>query len=474
MKRIFLTGLSAFALIAFGCSDKTGTTDIDAGNDGTKVEGYLSLQINGSATRTTGIPTEDGEGDENLISSATILLVDGSGNIAVVEEPSITGGVTEPFKVAVGTYFVYALINKPVNVAVTTGVPVDQVIDVAAGEYLNGYNNGSFFMVNARNSEGEEAGVEVIVTENNTFTSPAQAQINVDRIAVRIEPNPEAQPTDVSAITSQYAGFIDAVSIDGFALLNVNKQFNMLQTWGTDNGSGDVLTADVLQTPFYSTTIVADQYHQNISEYADIEWDTTNPTVMSTLTDLTAGQTGIFNLETVYAIENRPTMMFFDTDHPTAGRGETTGVIYKATATNGGAANTFFVYNGTMYSDVTAIQALPDFANVTLPVADYPALRGYGIKVYENGVMYYTYFILDPNSEYLYNGENYFGVFRNSIYRLAVNSLSALGDDVPGGGKVDPEQPGDPGNPPINSDDAYIQVTVTINPWVLNTINIDF
>lgn len=473
MKKLFLTGLSALTLIAFGCN--SDTTCPSGTENGGKLEGYLTLKIDGNATRTTGGPTEDGQGDENKINNATILLADVDGKILFVETPSITGKVTEPFKVAVGTYYVYALINKPGSMtAINVGSSVEQVIDVAANEYPAGYNSGSFFMVNARNKKGEQAGIEVKVTSNNTLTSPAQAQVKVDRIAVRIEPDPKAQPTNISALTSLYPGFIDAVEIEGFALLNVNKQFNLLQTWGTGNGSGTALTTDVLQTPLYSTPLVADQYYQNISEYAEIEWNSTNPNIMTSLTDLTAGQSGVYKNETVYAIENRPTMMFFGADQPTAGRGETTGVIYKAVASLGGNASTFFEYDGTLYSDVNDIQALPAFDDTTLPATDFPALRGHGIRVYENGVMYYTYFILDPNPAYVYNSLNYFGVFRNSIYRLAVNSLSALGDDVPGGGKVDPTQPGEGGNPPINSDEAYIQVSVTINPWVLNTIDIDF
>jgi hypothetical protein len=80
---------------------------------------------------------------------------------------------------------------------------------------------------------------------------------------------------------------------------------------------------------------------------------------------------------------------------------------------------------------------------------------------------------MDPNTAHQYNGYNYYGVFRNSVYKLNINSFSGLGDDVPGGGTVDPSEPGDPGNPSINTDEAYIQVSVTVNPWVLNTIHID-
>lgn len=88
--------------------------------------------------------------------------------------------------------------------------------------------------------------------------------------------------------------------------------------------------------------------------------------------------------------------------------------------------------------------------------------------------MYYSYFIKDPNTLHTYGGDDYYGVFRNSVYKLNVNSIKDLGDDVPGGGTVDPNEPGEPENPDIDTEEAYIQVTVTINPWVLNVIDIDF
>ncbi|KAK9667499.1 Major fimbrial subunit protein type IV, Fimbrillin, C-terminal [Popillia japonica] len=71
-------------------------------------------------------------------------------------------------------------------------------------------------------------------------------------------------------------------------------------------------------------------------------------------------------------------------------------------------------------------------------------------------------------------GKDYYAVFRNSVYKLSISKFSGLGDDVPGGRKVDPSGSGESGNPPIDADNGYIQASVDINPWVVNLIGIDF
>ena len=74
------------------------------------------------------------------------------------------------------------------------------------------------------------------------------------------------------------------------------------------------------------------------------------------------------------------------------------------------------------------------------------------IEVYRAGKMYYRYTIEDN----YYVREGYYSILRNSIYRMNVNGIYDLGKDVPNG-------------PTPN---YYMNVTVAINPWVLNSTNI--
>lgn len=79
------------------------------------------------------------------------------------------------------------------------------------------------------------------------------------------------------------------------------------------------------------------------------------------------------------------------------------------------------------------------------------------IEVYRAGKMYYCYTIEDN----YYVREGYYSILRNSIYRMNVNGIYDLGKDVPNGPTPDDIQP-----------NYYMNVTVAINPWVLNSTNI--
>ena len=91
----------------------------------------------------------------------------------------------------------------------------------------------------------------------------------------------------------------------------------------------------------------------------------------------------------------------------------------------------------------------------------------YKIKVYTEGIMYYTYFIQDQN--YVKDNQNnhYYAVMRNTIYDLTVSELVRIGTDIPGGWNpdVDPEDPVDPTN-------VYMVVQATVNPWVVSSEDI--
>jgi len=428
-------------------------------------EGYLVLNLtNPSTTRAT----DQGTTEENKINTLTVVLTDAAGNIKFVDNPDIKNGVPEKFKVALGTYHVYALVNSPTTVSV--GQNIERVITVAAAtEATSGYKNGSFFMVNQRSRDSENAGVITTVDATNSITNPARASIYVDRVVGKIVDATENENINAGGLTATTGGIINGVDIVGFEVLNVNKKFNLIQTWNTNNADGIPLgETKVLSTPLYpggEEDLVADQYFHNIGNYTTL----TKPE--GKITAITVNPSNTFDKKTVYTTENRPTIIGVgETAEITAGRGETTGVIYKVQAKKGeNNSGTFYTYQNNIYDDVANIQALPDFKNETLP-SEIPALRALGIKVYENGVMYYTYFI----AAHKYEGKNYYGVFRNSLYELVINSISSLGDDVPGGAIVDPTESGEAGNPLISTDEAYMEVTLTVNPWIVYTLGIGF
>ena len=323
-------------------------------------------------------------------------------------------------------------------------------------------------MVNKCNSSTEDSGVYTVVNANHSVNNPAVVNIFVDRVACKIH-----DVTDdpiVTGLLTETNNIVDGVDVVGFVLLNVNREFNLIQTWSKDDDKAD----DVLSTPLYpGTGLIAAQYFHNISDYTTLEKDGDNKII--SLTDKTRKVSDLYGYGPVYTTENRPTIIEENDGIITAGRGETTGVIYKVQAKKEGKeTGTFYKYNNEVHSDLTVIQTYLEFKDILLEGMKIPELRGHGIKVYEDGVMYYTYFIRDPNQAYQFDGKNYYGVFRNSSYKLTIDNIKLLGDDVPGGAIVDPDKPGDPGNPLIDTVEAYIEVTIKVNQWVVNEIGIDF
>lgn len=467
-KLLFLAALAT--TLSFAACNKD--TEVDKGKN-SGVEGYLTVKLSAPQTRTSpgSDGTEVGTPEESTISTVTAVFTGTDGTILFVKNPGLVPSTTttEKFTVEIGAYQLYVLVNNPSDNAIVVGDNIERVIDVLSAEDAEkGYLGGDFFMVNARHNSGEEAGVDVNITALNTEDSPLHATVNVDRVAVKVMLATDAVldfPVSGDWLPDDVVNF----HIEGFAMLNINKNFNLIQQWGNENLNGDPIetTADVLQTPLYpGTGLVKDQYFRNISEFTTLEADA--------ITDISKGIANLYTTDIKYAIENRPTIIQ-NALRITAGMGETTGVIFKVVAQDAGgsAVGTFFSYREKFYTSTNDIEADGYFVG-ELNAMTIPQMRAEGIQVYEDGVMYYTYFILDPNTTYQYKAENYYGVFRNSVYRLTVNGFSDLGDDVPGGGKVDPNDPGEPGNPPIDKDEAYIEVEITINPWVLNVIGIEF
>lgn len=93
----------------------------------------------------------------------------------------------------------------------------------------------------------------------------------------------------------------------------------------------------------------------------------------------------------------------------------------------------------------------------------------YNIKVYTDGIMYYTYYIKDQNYKQgePTKEEHYYSVMRNTVYKLTVTKLQRIGTDIPGGWNPDkdPEDPVDPTN-------VYMVVEAKANPWVVSSENI--
>lgn len=485
IRNFFLAGLAAVALSA--CSDDQPVDNGPASG----LKGYITLDITAPQTKTdgTGQTPETGDPGESNITSVTIVLTNATGAV----EEAVTVGLdataaptlkTVAAQVTPGAHYVYALVNYAGTTAALAGNLITKVIDVAAADdAITGYKDGSFLMVNEYNgAAGAPAGgvLATITTAHNSAATALNVPVKVDRVAVKVK-DATTTPTitDLTASTSLITG----VDVIGFVPLNINKQFNLVQKWNA------VGSDQVLSTPLFvadGSANISSQYWFNIGEYTELG---KTGTTIESITDKTVAAD--YAKGPIYMTENRPKYTQLSTNEYTAGKGETSAVIYRVQAKGpSGNTPTFYKFLNIITTNLSDIQSQPTFDGNTIVQsatgvpADFPKLRANGIQVYEDGVMYYTYFIKDVNTNHQLGGKNYYGVFRNSVYSLTVNSIKKIGDDVPGGSvnpvdpdptvPTDPTDPTDPTNPPIDEEEAYITVTVAINPWILNTIGIDF
>ncbi|MCQ2143163.1 MAG: fimbria major subunit [Bacteroidales bacterium] len=119
---------------------------------------------------------------------------------------------------------------------------------------------------------------------------------------------------------------------------------------------------------------------------------------------------------------------------------------------------TFYRYRGICYADLAWLLACNPDLGLTESQATVAALRAKNVSVYEDGYMYYTYWIDDPSYG--------LAVIRNTWYRLYVDSIAAFGNDQPcEGDAYDAEDP-------LLLNPSKISVTMKVADWEeKNTVN---
>lgn len=459
IKNLLLAGLVLVGMSA--CSDNS-TEFI---NDGAEpaYDTYLTVNLSGASAMATRAETgtEVGSAVGQDVKNAHIYLVQ-NGIVKFAHETKIDGLTAKEIAVPAGSYNLFVVAN-PSTDTLAVNKPIQYVIkDVTEEDAKAGFKKGNFLMATENTSVGEikNAGPIVNITAANDKTHPAKANAKVDRVAAMIADKTGELTIDgdLKAIKDNDGNvFFTSITSEGFALVNGNTKINQFQEWKDIKGVTGVtgVLGNTPNTGFYNP----------FSTYATVKMDKENVTE---ITDLTKDAKDIFSKESVFTVENVPALQLVK-DKLTSGMAETTGMIYKTKVNDG---DTFYYVAGVIYTDTAEVQKLDIFKNDTLSNLTVPELRAKGIRVYENGIMYFTYFIKDQNHK-LNDGkadELYYSVYRNSVYNVKVNNIKNIGDDVPGGGKVTPNNP----NPVIDPEEMFMDVTITVNPWVLNNIEIDF
>lgn len=465
----------------FACSNDTHQVGDDPQGD---ASGYMVLHLTGEQpvlplsvgeSRAVG----DMEVSESTIQKIVILLANENGQVVDVCMPkfvqTITGIYTEPFLVKEGEYEVYAIVN-PSDLDCTQvfwkGKGVEEVCVQVMNEdeTLKNYMEAGNFLMFSECGESGNGAVKITVTSEHTADNPAQGgtPIKVDRLAVKLSSvGNENGAVDIDGIEKQLKD-ITAAEMDGYVLLNGAKTAYLQQHWTTSPSSVTTEDVYILNSSGMKYEQVGDacfdDYYSCFENHADIQKE---ENLYTHVEDLLAGEK--LSAEPLYCMEN-------NSDNY---RGNTTGLIYRWKATNGksdrlAGENCFYGYNSEYFSTLQDLATrYPSAfgedsyeAAVDLLKNQIARFRAkYQIKVYAGGNMYYTHYIKDKN-HVNQDGDYYYAVMRNTVYYLNVTQLMKIGDDVPGGWEPHPEWP-------VDYSEAYMQVQVQVNPWLLSNTEIE-
>ena len=480
--------VSAAALSFTSCSDSEDLANDKAGQE--KVDGYymtLTVQSpNASGTRTSVLdPTENATAEEAAIKNGTLYLVDANGDIAFHEDLSgldWSGAVGEgesvtqkdgqkTFKIEVknvhagNTYKVYFKAGNQLPTAAMNFKPTLSNIFATDKKFATPFAAAeNFAMFNQNDTQVDGNGYTVtFIKANNNEANPAKVNYNgvagspikVERVVARIDA-PVNKSTKLFAKYPENASEALKVAIDDakdkvanielvdYAVANLANQSYVMQTWKNNQLS---LPANTNYTQ--KATEFGTKYYYKDNEF--------------------------FNNNTVnYVFENNssenPTTMYFEYKVTLKNEKFEGDADFKDDATNAG---TFYRYNNVIYTsfdqifkDYTGVadlfakgmtadkmkDELKKVINDDTKLSEFR--KTYNIEVFKGGKTYYKQVIKDNHIGYAN------AIQRNSIYRLTVNNIFNVGTQVPNG-------------EPTENDFYYINVTVTVNPWVLNNQDVD-
>ena len=507
MKKMNLLAMSLVSAAALSFSSCSNNDDLGGGaGTQSQVDGfYMTLAIqtptnNGTRTVEGTDGTKTASTEEQTVTKGTFFLVDQNGYVAFSRnvdsssknEDEKWNGATESQtgtklinikvdKVAAGTtYKVYFLAGDnqvPANTNPTT------YVFEATSKFANPFataNNFAMFNQNDANVDGN--GYTVVFTKDNKDkANPAtvkytkgsvvkeKAPIAIERITARID----APTSGVTNITATYSGEkeltepvkeamkdarnkVKGITLSRYAIVNLTNKANVMQTWS--NSALSIPSGITMWQPtisFGGEKLFADGGFTTVAATAHnyvFENTSTNPTKMYFEYKVTLDETKFKNKA---------------------------GEVMPADFTDG----TFYRYNNIIftsfaqifnqYADVTDIFGTGKDAvamkNELKAILDKSAgaeretalenfRKTYDIEVFDKGLTYYRQNIVDKNL--VTTGLPL--IQRNTIYQLTVNNVFNIGAQVPNGeDEIDKKSL------------FYLSVTVSVNPWVLNTQGVE-
>lgn len=483
MKKMNLLVMSLVSAAALSFTSCSSNDELDGDKAGqAKVDGfYMTLNVQtpkSDGTRTVVNNPTDATAEESDVTSGTIYLVDAAGNVVfkkpITESDWKAGKPTQgnegstQLKIAVedvvagATYKVYFLANAE------DAKPWENIF-TATNKFAQPYDtNNKFAMFNQNDNDVNGNGYTVVFTDDNKKeTSAAQIKydnavspIKIERLTARID-EPTSYATKIVAYTKDDAtpaekkamkdavDKVESIKMTGYAISNLANKSYIMQNW----------TGETLNIPSGIT------YYQPTTEFG-------TATKLENGDYFTAATTPNNHKDYVFENnnENAATSMYFEytvtlKDNTNADFTDGTfyrynNVIYKSFA------DIYTAYHDVkglfggktaeqMKAEVTAAKTAPTAEGEPTVESKLDNFRkAYQIEVFNCGKTYYKKAIKDQYLTY----EN--AIQRNSIYRLTVNNIFNVGAQVPNG-------------TPDKEGLFYLDVTVSVNPWVLNTQDVN-
>lgn len=514
MKKMNLLAMSLVSAAALSFSSCSSNDDLTGGGSGnqSQVKGfYMTLAVQtptSNGTRTSienPIPTEDATAVEAAVKNGTFYLVDSKGTVVfskTLAAQDWSGAVKDQAdskkdgrttlqiqveNVAAGaTYKVYFKagstamdgVTEPVAAGKTgifTATGIEKTFTAAAAFDKTCAGDNNFSMFNQNDATNNGNGYTVTFTDaNKVETTPAKVKYNnaesaikIERVTARVD-----VPTSTEALLGEYPDKasealkraiddakkkVTKIELVRYALSNVTNKTYVMQNWNVANNvwSLDIPTdATLSQTkddfgtkyllkdggfkPYQGAT--NDYIFENNKDEATAMYFEYKVTLDANQFKNAAGELlpADFADGTFYRYNN---VIYTSFDQIMKAYKDVTGLFEGKTAT-------------ALQKELEEAKKKPTAETEKSVETKLSEFRDkYGIEVFNKGLTYYKQVIKDNQLD-----KNV--IQRNTIYRLQVNKIFNVGAQVPNG-EID------------KNGLFYLDVTVTVNPWVLNVQGVE-
>lgn len=463
-RHIILTLLLPFLT---ACQDDLAPQATDGGGASAfRKEVYVSLSVSaggGAHSRAIGSPKPGEEGDgqqtgteeENAVHDLNVFFFKGNDATAGATRPGINS--TDADRIEVVMFYTDNLIKDGDNYVASTqevkGLELNQTYDVLVlANYGQAFamDTGSTFTLAALrdrtandailNENGEtgrrflmasaQAGDHLTLDGKNDQLHPAEVHVNLERLAARVDYQVEME-YEVEGHTGDKVKLTEAVLANDYTApeylfkrvtesttntSDITYLGNETVEDATGKASNYVLDPKTLST---DSKTAAD--FMNYFFY----FNPANYDGWTKLTSASEEETEETYHLLAYTHENVATVKEGDTTPPATA----TAVVFKAIYTPNGLTKgeTFYWYNDKGYASIEAIKNDKELGLGSADITD-ANLADYGIRKYEEGVCYYTYYIRHADDgDTVTESPMEHAIVRNNLYRLAVKSVSGPG-----------------------------------------------